>query len=191
MKYTVFCGSSSGSRACFKSEAFHLGTVLAARNIQVVFGGCKVGLMGAVADGALSRNGIVIGVFPDFLKDKEVLHQGISELILVESMYQRKALMFDLSQGFIALPGGLGTLEELFEALTFSQLNLHQKPIGLLNLEGFFDPLLTMVEQMSNQGFLDEKVKDLFVVAQNVNELLDKMASYTYKGSVNWVQMPV
>lgn len=186
MKYTVFCGSSSGIRASFKSEAFQLGAVLASKGIDVVFGGCKVGLMGAVADGCLSKSGKVIGVFPEFLKEKEILHPELSELILVESMYERKSILFELSAGFVILPGGFGTLEEFFEALTFSQLALHQKPIGLLNLEGFYDPLLHMVKQMIGHGFLDKNALDLFVVGNTTEELLQKMQSFDFTTTTNW-----
>src|SRR5687768_1380717 len=132
----IFCGSSSGSDSIYYSQAAMLGKILAHRKIQIVYGGAKVGLMGAVADGALKEGGKVIGVLPNFLKSKEIAHTGLTDLILVESMHERKLKMHELSDGIIALPGGFGTLEELFEMLTWSQLGLHKKPIGLLNING-------------------------------------------------------
>ena len=133
---TVFCGSSMGTDPIYKSQAFLLGKTLAQQNIKLIYGGAKVGLMGAVADGALSENGKVIGVLPHFLGTKEIAHESLTELIRVESMHERKTKMSELSEGVIALPGGFGTLEELFEMLTWGQLGLHQKPIGILNKIG-------------------------------------------------------
>lgn len=189
MNYTVFCGSGSGSRASFKSEAFLLGTLLATRNINLVYGGCKVGLMGALADGVLSKNGHVIGVFPEFLENRELVHPNLSELILVKDMAERKRQLLDLSQGFIALPGGFGTLEEFFEVVTFAQLGLFEKPIGLLNLEGFYNPLLDMMQHMVKQGFVQKDTLDLFVVADNVLDLLEKLKRYRSQHTSKWEQV--
>ncbi len=189
MKYTVFCGSSSGSRASFKSEAFLLGSLLANRGVGLVFGGRKVGLMGALADGALSRSGEVIGVFESFLLDKEVLYPGLTQLIEVEDIAQRKKQLIDLSDAFIALPGGFGTLEGFFEVIDMVQLGLFKRPIGLLNLEGFYDPLLLMLEQMVEQGFVAKQTLDVFVVANNAVDLLDKLEHFTKSCASNEVSL--
>lgn len=150
---TVFCGSSFGTEEIYKEQAELLGKTLAKQNIGLVYGGANVGLMGAVADGALSENGTVIGVLPNFLRSKEIAHQGLTELILVESMHERKTKMSELCDGVIALPGGFGTLEELFEMLTWAQLGLHKKPIAILNISGFYDSLLELLETMTEKVF--------------------------------------
>ena len=149
-RVTVFCGSSSGNEKIFIETAFLVGQALAAKSIGVVYGGARIGLMGAVADGALSRSGEVIGVLPRFLRTKEIEHAGLSKLYLVESMHERKAKMNELCDGIIALPGGFGTLEELFEMLTWAQLGLHAKPIGLLNVSGFYDGLAEVLENVAH-----------------------------------------
>src|SRR4030095_3484794 len=137
-RITVFCGSSLGNGTNFRTQATLLGQVLAKRNIELVYGGANVGLMGAVADGVLSEGGKVIGVLPNFLKSKEIAHEQLTELILVDSMHERKTKMNELCDGVIALPGGFGTLEEFFEMLTWAQLGLHKKPIAILNIDGFY-----------------------------------------------------
>ena len=150
---TVFCGSSSGTDGVYKSQATLLGRALAERNIQLVYGGAQIGLMGAVADGVLTHGGRAIGVLPGFLKSKEIAHDRLTELIIVETMHERKTKMHELCDGVIALPGGFGTLEELFEMLTWGQLGLHKKPIGLLNTDNFYDPLITLLQTMVDNGF--------------------------------------
>ena len=147
-RISVFCGSSFGNEEKYATQAFLLGNALAQENIDLVYGGAKVGLMGAVANGILSNKGQVFGVLPNFLKSKEVAHDNLTELIIVESMHERKTKMNELCDGVIALPGGFGTLEELFEMLTWSQLGLHKKPIGILNVDGFYDLLLQFVQKM-------------------------------------------
>ena len=144
----VFCGSSLGNDTDIVSEAFLLGKKLAEEQISLVYGGAKIGIMGEVAKGVLHYNGKVIGVIPEFLKTKEVVHLGLQELIVTQTMHERKMKMQVLSDGFIALPGGFGTLEELFEVITWSQLGLYQKPIGLLNINGFYDELLILLKNM-------------------------------------------
>ena len=152
-RVTVFCGSSSGSEDLYYKQAYMLGSSLAKRGIGVVYGGAKVGLMGAVADGALGAGGEVIGVLPNFLRSKEIAHMGLTELIQVESMHERKLKMNELCDGVIALPGGYGTMEEFFEMITWAQLGLHQKPIALLNINGFYDSLINLVQTMVDHGF--------------------------------------
>jgi len=137
---TVFCGSSLGTDEIYERQAFKLGRTLAERSIGLVYGGADVGLMGAVANGCLSKGGRVTGVLPRFIKDKGIAHKNLTEMILVETMHERKTKMDELSDGVIALPGGFGTLEEFFEVLTWGQLGLHKKPVGILNINGFYDP---------------------------------------------------
>jgi uncharacterized protein (TIGR00730 family) len=177
-RVTIFCGSSSGYLPIFEETAYELGKLLAQKNIGVVYGGAKIGLMGAVANGALAAGGEVIGVLPRFLSKKEILHDGLSELIMVDTMHQRKALMDEYSDGAIALPGGFGTLEELFEMLTWSQLGLHGKPIGLLNLNGFYSDLIHLFDKMITNGFLKESNKNLLIVHEEILQLLDLMQDY-------------
>ena len=150
----VFCGSSPGARASYIDAACELGRLLAVRGVTLIYGGASVGLMGALADAALAAGGSVVGVMPKALVDREVSHSNLTQLHVVGSMHERKARMADLAEAFIALPGGFGTIEELFEILTWAQLGLHQKPIGLLNVEGYFDPLLSFVDRAVEERFL-------------------------------------
>jgi len=164
-----------------------LGKILAQKNIGVVYGGAKIGLMGAVADGALSEKGEVIGVIPDFLQTKEVAHTELSEMIVVESMHERKLKMHDLADGFIALPGGFGTMEELFEILTWGQLGLHKKPVGLLNMENFYQPLLNMLSQMTEQDFLKDINRKMLLSDNSIENLLTKMEQYQASETPKWL----
>jgi uncharacterized protein (TIGR00730 family) len=186
-RITVFCGSSSGTENIFAEQAFLLGQYLATNQIGLVYGGAKVGLMGAVADGALGAGGEVIGVLPNFLKRKEIAHVNLTELILVETMHERKMKMHELSDGVIALPGGFGTLEELFELLTWGQLGLHQKPIALLNIRGFFDPLLYMIHNMVQKGFLKESNQKMLLVSSEIQDLLHQMQNYKAPDVEKWI----
>jgi uncharacterized protein (TIGR00730 family) len=174
----VFCASSRGVNDLYFDAAKKAGGTIALESIRVVFGGSKLGLMGAVADGALEKGGEVIGVLPTFMRKKELEHKGLTELIFVESMHERKLKMNDLSQGVIALPGGFGTFEELFEMLTWAQLGLHTKPIGILNVSGYYDKLLEMFEHMSESGLLRESCKEMVLVSEDMNDLLSKMRNY-------------
>ncbi|TMU56822.1 TIGR00730 family Rossman fold protein [Flagellimonas algicola] len=184
----VFCGSSTGNDSSVVKTAFKLGEILASQQIQLVYGGAKVGLMGQVADGALGKNGKVIGVIPDFLKCKEVFHPQITELIVVETMHQRKVKMHELSDGFIALPGGYGTLEELFEIITWGQLGLHQKPIGILNCNNFFDSMLQFLDTMVTQGFLKQENREMLLVHTTAEGLLEQMRNYTPVMTPKWIE---
>lgn len=184
---TIFCGSSSGMEPVYFLEAMLLGKILAKKNIQVVYGGAKVGLMGAVAEGALSEGGKVIGVLPSFLRSKEIAHEGLTELILVDSMHERKTKMHELSDAVIALPGGFGTMEELFEMLTWAQLGLHKKPIGLLNTIGFYDHLNSLLQGMVASGFLKETNFDMLLVDTEIEDLLVKMENYSAPVVTKWI----
>ena len=170
---SVFCGSRSGHNPIFASAASHLGTLLAREKIKLIYGAGNIGLMGVIADACLAANGHVIGVIPTKLVEKEVAHKGLSELFVVDSMHERKALMASKSEAFIALPGGFGTCDELFEILTWAQLGIHHNPIGILNTAGFFDPLLAWIDQMIEQGFVKPKFRQLLLVATKPDELLE------------------
>lgn len=184
---TVFCGSSFGSDDIYKEQATLLGQTLARQDIQLVYGGADVGLMGAVADGALNSNGKVIGVLPHFLQSKEIAHKQLTELVLVETMHERKIKMNDLCDGVIVLPGGYGTLEEFFEMITWAQLGLHQKPIGILNIDGFYDDLIRMVQTMVDKGFLKQVNRDMLLISDNTEELLEIMRNYKAPTVGKWI----
>ncbi|TDP02114.1 TIGR00730 family Rossman fold protein [Flavobacterium sp. 245] len=186
-RITVFCGSSFGTEEIYKEQATLLGKTLAKENIDLVYGGANVGLMGAVADGALSENGTVIGVLPNFLRSKEIAHLGLTELILVESMHERKTKMNDLCDGVIALPGGFGTLEELFEMLTWAQLGLHKKPIAILNINGFYDSLVQLTETMVDKGLLKDVNQQMLLASDNIEDLLNKMKNYVPPTVGKWI----
>ena len=155
-----------------------MGRQLAERGITIVYGGGRVGTMGAVADGALAAGGEVIGVIPQHLMDREVGHERLTKLHVVDSLHERKALMSELADGFLALPGGAGTMDELFESWTWSQLGLHGKPVGLLNIDGYYDHLLRFIDHMVAEGFLRERYRDAFVVEADLGRLLDRYAHY-------------
>lgn len=184
---TVFCGSSFGSDTIYKEQAALLGLALAQQNIQLIYGGANVGLMGAVADGALNAGGKVIGVLPHFLQSKEIAHQQLTELILVESMHERKTKMNDLCDGVIVLPGGYGTLEEFFEMITWAQLGLHKKPIGILNIDGFYDDLIKLVQTIVDKGFLKQINQDMLLISDSIDELLEKMRNYEAPTVGKWI----
>ncbi len=184
---TVFCGSSFGSEELYSEQAALLGQTLAKQNIQLIYGGANVGLMGAVADGVLQGGGKVIGVLPHFLQSKEIAHNHLTELILVESMHERKTKMNDLCDGVIVLPGGYGTLEEFFEMITWAQLGLHKKPIAVLNIDGFYDDLIRLVQTMVDKGFLKPTNQDMLLVGDNIDELLEKMRNYEAPTAGKWI----
>lgn len=171
----IFCGSSKGFSPIYSEAARHVGKLLAKKNILLVYGAGNVGLMGEAADAALAAGGKVLGVIPGFLKKWEVCHSGLTELIVTETMHQRKWIMEERSDAVIVLPGGFGTLDEFFEILTWKQLKLHHKPIGLLNINGFYDSLIAHARKMTEEGFIKESNLELFCVAKTIEELLDKM----------------
>jgi hypothetical protein len=185
----VFAGSSAGVRPEYLATATDLGRVMAARGIELVYGGARVGLMGAVADAVLAAGGRVTGVIPKALVEKEVAHNGLTELHIVTSMHQRKALMADLSDAFIALPGGWGTLDEMFEILTWGQLGLHRKPCGLLNVLGYFDRLLSFLDHTMEEGFVRREYGSLLSVAPAPAPLLDALQSQTLVAVEKWIDM--
>ena len=184
----VFAGSSSGARAEYVAAARELGGVLARRKLGLVYGGARVGLMGALADAALAGGANVIGVMPEALVAKEVAHRGLTELRVVKSMHERKAMMADLSDGFVALPGGWGTVEELFEILTWAQLGFHRKPCGVLNIHGYFDRLLAFVDHGFDEGFVRREQRALLSVATSPGELLDMFAVYKAPAVEKWIE---
>ncbi len=169
----VFCGSRNGTREGYRVEAARLGRTLAKRNLCLVYGGASVGLMGAVADAVINAGGRAVGVIPQSLIDMEIAHTGLADLHVVTSMHERKALMAQLSDGFIALPGGIGTLEELFEIMTFAHLRFHRKPCGLLNIEGYYDKLIDFLNNAETQGFVSSAQTRYLLVDQTVDGLLD------------------
>lgn len=183
----VFCGSSEGYNEIYRDTAYELGAIMAERNIRLVYGGAKVGVMGALAEGALQNKGKVTGVIPTFLRTKEVAHEGLTEMVLTETMHERKMKMHELSDGIIALPGGWGTMEELFEMMTWAQLGLHPKPIGILNVNGFYEPLLALIELMADEGFLKELYRDMLIVSDDIFDLLEKMNNYEVPDIPKWI----
>ncbi len=184
---TVFCGSSFGSDDLYKEQATLLGQTLAKENIQLIYGGANVGLMGAVADGVLKEGGKAIGVLPHFLQSKEIAHQNLTELILVETIHERKTKMNDLCDGVIVLPGGYGTLEEFFEMITWAQLGLHKKPIAILNIDGFYDDLIKLVQTMVDKGFLKQINQEMLLVSDSIDALLEKMRNYQAPTVGKWI----
>jgi len=172
---SVFCGSSAGTNEIYTQQAFELGKLFAMNNIRLVYGGASIGVMGAIANGSLSANGEVIGVIPHFLNKKEIAHTRITELISVETMHERKLLLHTMADAFIILPGGYGTLEEMFEVITWSQLGLHTKKIGILNLNGFYDHLILQIEKMIDEGFIDSRYRSLIFECNSIETLLDEM----------------
>ena len=183
----VFCGSSPGADTRYRDDAAALGTALARSGRRLVFGGGRVGLMGAVADAALAAGGNVVGVIPRHLADREVAHLGLTDLRVVNSMHERKALMSDLSDAFIALPGGLGTLEELFEVWTWGQLGLHRKPYGLLNTGGYFDALLAFLAHGVEQRFVKTEHRDMLVVETDVLRLIEALEEKEVPVMQKWI----
>ncbi|MBC6989222.1 TIGR00730 family Rossman fold protein [Hymenobacter sp. BT491] len=186
----VYCGSSAGTNEIYRQQADALGQALVARNITLVYGGGRVGLMGAIADSVMQHGGQAIGVIPDFLANKELAHLGLTELFVVKSMHERKLKMSELAEGFIAMPGGYGTMEELFEMLTWGQLGMHQKPIGVLNVSGFYDHLLLALDTMATEGLLRRENRDQLLQSPVPNALLDKMLAYQPVAVEKWLSPP-
>jgi len=177
-RIVVFCGSSLGFKPIYKEAAVELGNYFAHNKIGMVYGGGKIGMMGALADTILAQNGEVIGVIPKLLEKEEVVHSGVEEMIVCKKMSERKVIMSKLIDGYITLPGGFGTLDELFEALTLGQLQIEQKPIGLLNVNGFFDEVLSQLDKMVEEGFLKQANRDMLFISNSVNDLMKKMNNY-------------
>lgn len=183
----VFCGSSYGTREAYADAARATGRAIAEQGYTLVYGGAKVGLMGTVADAALNAGGKVIGVLPKALEDKEIGHEGLTDLHLVGSMHERKAMMADLSDAFIALPGGVGTLEEIFEVWTWGQLGYHSKPCGFLNIEGYYDDLIRFLDHQTDQGFTKDVMRAMVQIAGTPEEMIGLFENYTPPSAPKWI----
>jgi hypothetical protein len=183
----VYCGSSPGARPEYAAAGQALGAALAAREIGLVYGGAQVGIMGQVADAVLEGGGEAIGVIPEWFMDKGVAHDGLADLRVVDSMHDRKAMMADLADGFIALPGGIGTLEEFFEALTWAQLGFHHKPCGLLNVAGYYDQVLAFLDHVVTERLMRAEHRALVLVARHPDGLLDQFKAYTPRQVDKWL----
>jgi uncharacterized protein (TIGR00730 family) len=183
----VFCGSSHGANPIYAEAAKTFGIELARRNIGLVYGGGNVGLMGVIADSVLAAGGHVTGVIPEALMAKELGHRGVPDLRIVKTMHERKALMAELSDGFVALPGGIGTFEEFFEIVTWAQLGFHAKPCALLNTNGFYDPLLRLLDHAIEERFVKPKQRDLVLVESEFSTLLDRMAHHHVPHEPKWI----
>lgn len=184
---SIFCASSPGFEEIWVQEAMKVGKYFAENNITLVYGGGRVGLMGAVADGCLAYQGKVIGVIPHFLNSKEIGHNGVTELIEVENMHQRKLMMNDLCEGVIAMPGGFGTMEELFEMITWAQLGLHQKPVGILNTNGFYNHLIKFMDHMVEVGVLNIPNRNMLLVGDTIEDLVQQMEAYQAPDVPKWL----
>lgn len=184
----VFCGSSVGVNPAYAAAATQMGTLLATRGIGLVYGGGNVGLMGVIADAALAAGGEVIGVIPRALADREVAHTGLADLRVVDSMHSRKAMMAELSDAFVAMPGGVGTFEEFFEAITWTQLGLHRKACGLLNVDGFYSPLVTFIDQAVTKGFIRPVHRTAIVVDDDPSRLLDTLSTIDLPDVPKWIK---
>lgn len=187
-KIAVFCASATGKNPIYAQQAYQLGRNIAKKGKGIVYGGAHVGLMGAVASGALENGGEVYGVIPEFLKTKELEYHGLTKTYVVDTMHQRKALMCELSDAIIALPGGFGTMEELFEMITWAQLALHKKPIALLNIDGFYDMLISFIDSMIEKGFVKKEYKDMIIVESDIDSLLTKIEAYKPTSNEKWFQ---
>ena len=174
-RLAIFCGSSAGNNPIYKEEAYQVGKLLAERGIEVVYGGGKVGLMGVVADAALEHGGKVIGVIPEKLMEWEVGHNGLTELHIVKTMHERKAMMADLSDGFVALPGGIGTMEEIIEVFTWHQIGYHNKPCAFLNSAGYYDKFFAFVDHSVEEGFLSKQQHDELIIEETFEKLLERL----------------
>lgn len=183
----VFCGSSRGTNPNFATQAELLGRTLAKRGIELVYGGSNVGLMCLLADGALSEGGEVTGVIPWFLRDREIAHTGLTRKIDVETMHERKQLMYDLCEGVIALPGGFGTMDELFEVITWAQLGIHSKPIAVLNIDGYYDFLTDLLRTMIDNGLLREEYRNILMIGDSIEEILTMMENYEAPCVEKWI----
>ncbi|MEI3609389.1 TIGR00730 family Rossman fold protein [Pseudogracilibacillus sp. SO10305] len=182
----VFCGSSTGLKRVYMEQAENFGKELANKNKTLIYGGAQVGCMGALADASLNSGGNVVGMIPQKLKAVEIAHDQLTALHVVDTMHERKSKMAELADGFVALPGGSGTLEEWFEVFTWSQLGYHEKPCGLLNVNNFFDPLMRMLNHTIEQGFMNKSYRDMIIVSSDPKELIEKMDCYTPNFALKW-----
>ena len=185
---SVFCGSSEGNDEQIIATAKELGLEFARRNITLVFGGANLGIMKLIADGVLENDGKAIGVIPDFLRNREIAHPDLTELIITKTMHDRKVVMYEKSDGFMILPGGFGTMDEFFEISTWGQLGLHQKPIGVLNINGFYDDLMELSNKMVEKGFLKQANLDAILVDESIDGLLEKMNTFVPMPVPKWLK---
>lgn len=183
----VFCGSNTGNDPAFAASAKALGREMALQQLELIYGGGRIGIMGVLADAVLEAGGRVTGVIPDFLHSKEIAHTGLTRLIRVESMHERKRIMQELAEGFIALPGGFGTMEEIFEMITWAQLGLHRKPIAFLNVSGFYDPLIAFTNSMVAKALVSRPNHDILLFEDDVSKLLNSMRSYIPLVVPKWI----
>ncbi|MBA2710576.1 MAG: TIGR00730 family Rossman fold protein [Tatlockia sp.] len=190
-KIGIFCGANSGYSSIYSEAAETLADQLASMGISLVYGGAKVGLMGTLANRMIQRGAAVIGIIPKSLFDVEIAHEGLTELHIVNSMHERKALISDLSDGFIMLPGGAGSLDEFFEMFTWGQLGMHSKPCGILNVESYFDDLLKFLDKAVSQGFLKQVHKEMIIVDHSVSSLMDKFNNYEPPAAKKWINTSV
>ena len=187
MKVCVFCGSRPGTEPIYREAAASCGELLAQAGVGVVYGGGAVGLMGTLADAALAADGEVVGVIPQNLMDREVGHEGVTHMHVVTTMHQRKALMAELCDAFVALPGGIGTFEELFEAWTWGQLGVHTKPCAIVNVNGFFDPLVAFLDSVVDAGFITPQHRQMLLVVDSPEHLLSALAAYEHPPVQQWI----
>lgn len=187
----VYCASNLGSDPDFETIARSLGRELANDKIDLVYGGANVGLMGVIADSVLQHGGRAIGVLPRFLVEKEIAHKGLTELIMCETMHERKMKLMELSQGFLALPGGYGTMEEIFEVLTWHQLGLHKFPVAFLNVNGFFNPIRDLFDAMESNRLLKPQHRNMVIISDNISEALQRMKSYVAPEVTKWISLPI
>lgn len=188
-RVAVYCASNEGARPSYVATARQLGTLLAQRGITVVYGGGRTGLMGALADAAMASGGEVIGVMPHGLVEREVAHHGITALRVVDSMHERKAMIAEMADAFVTMPGGIGTLEEFFETWTWANLGVHRKPVGLLDSDGFWNPLVTLLDQLEHEGFLRGTPRDWLVRHDDPSELLERLAAFEPPTVRRWLRM--
>ncbi len=189
-RVAVYCGSSGGVGPHYLDAARATGAFLAERGLDVVYGGGRVGMMGAVAEGALAKGGKVYGVIPEKLRTREIAHDGLTELFVVDSMHARKTMMASMADAFVALPGGWGTLEEVFEVVTWSQLNYHKKPVGLLNVRGYFDHLVAFLDHAATEGFIRPIHRPLCASSDSMDTLLDRLSKLQIPDIGRWIDKP-
>lgn len=189
-RLAVYCGSSRGKKSLYEEEARKLGKVLAERDIELVYGGGAVGMMGITANAALAEGGRVTGIMPKMLQEREIAHPMLTDLIIVDSMHERKSLMADTADAFLVLPGGAGTMEEFFEIFTWAQLGLHKKSIGILNVEEFYDPMLNMLDHMVYEGFLHESYLSMIQIGTDSARLIDNMQEYEPPSIERYINEP-
>lgn len=185
----IFCGSSEGNDLQIIEQSYQLGALFANKNITLVYGAAKIGIMGQVAKGVMDNGGKVIGIIPDFLKTKEIVHEHLGELVVTKNMHDRKVIMYEKSDGFIIIPGGFGTMDEFFEITTWGQLGLHTKPIGILNINGYYDALLEQCKVMVDRGFLKQDNLDAVIVDTTLEVLLEKMNNFKPLPKPKWLNI--